>query len=345
MSRRWRTVALIALLVGLLVYPYVVPQPGFWVVGIGLRALWLGLVAMSVSFLAGYVGLVSLGQLTFWGIAGYAVGYLAVLQGYSFGVAVLAAVVIAVVAAFLVGLIAVRVQGIFFVMLTLAISQVLYFSTFQLTDITRGFTGIAPIRAPDVMGISLNAARPMYYTVLFLCILVFLGLRYLTRTPFGIALQGIRDNPERMKALGYPVYWYTLGAFTIAGAVAALSGIVAVFYHGQIVPDAVGLVRSIDVLVVAIIGGIGYLYGAFIGAVAFSILQMFAQLFTDRYNTLIGLVFVAILLFWPSGLVGLFQELRNRMARLFPGTAEPPRSQADVAEEAAPQHEIVQQRD
>jgi branched-chain amino acid transport system permease protein len=307
-------VVLALIVVALLIaFPFVVPRPSFWVVSIGIRALWMGVVALSLIWLSRYTGMLSLGQMAFFAIAGYTVGILTTRNDVSYIISIPAGILLATAVGALVGMIAVRTQGVYFLMLTLAVSQLVFFLVLNASTLTRGYQGIGNITRPEIFGLSLGNRNVFYFLALGIAAGAFLLCRYVSRTPFGLALQGIRDSPERMRALGYNVYLYRVAAFTFAAFIASVAGALAFFYHGGITPGAIDLLRSIDVLIVSVLGGINSLVGAFIGAVGLTMLQNFAQSgwIPMRRITLTGVVFVVVLLFFRGGIVDLPRQLRE----------------------------------
>lgn len=325
MTAKTRNLVLLGVVLALLIiFPFVVPRPNFWVVSVGIRSLWLGIVSMSLIWLAKSTGLLSLGQLTFWGTTAYAIAILSAEGDMPFMLSIPIAVVLATVLGFIVALITVRTQGVYFLMLTLAVSQLAYFYVLNAATLTGGYGGIGGIERPALFGLELGNRNVMYFVGLTLAVATFLLCRYVSRTPFGLALEGIRDSPQRMEALGYNIYWYKVAAFTFSAFIASISGVLATFYYGRITPGAVDLVRSIDILIVSVLGGIGSIGGAFIGATGLTTLQNFAQsnALGIRRLTLTGLIFVAVLLFFPGGIVGLkdqaidgYNSLRARRER------------------------------
>jgi branched-chain amino acid transport system permease protein len=340
MRRQIHLTLVIALVVALVAFPFIVPQPQFWVVSIGIRALWLGIVALSLIWLSKYTGMLSLGQMTFFGIAGYTIGILTTRNDVPYLVSIPAALLFATLVGAVVGLIAARTQGVYFLMLTLAVSQLLFFLVLNASAVTRGYQGISNITRPELFGLSLGDRNVFYFVTLIIAAAAFLLCRYVSRTPFGLALQGIRDSPDRMRALGYNVYLYRVAAFTFAAFIAAVGGVLGFFYHGGITPGAIDLLRSIDVLIVSVLGGINALVGAFVGGLALTLLQNFAQAgwIPMRRITLVGVVFVVVLLFFRGGIVDLPNQLRHywrqltkSLTRLRGATSH--RDPADVTEE------------
>ena len=183
-----------------------------------------------------------------------------------------------------------------------------------------GFGGFSKVAAPEVFGIDLKEPVPFYFVTLA-CALAGYGIvRHLVTAPFGIALQGIRDNPRRMASLGYHVTAHRVAAYAVAGLLAAVGGVLLVWYNGRISPGTVNLAQMISILIVAVLGGMKHPVGAFIGALVYVLLQNFAiDLFVrERFNLVIGGVFLAIVLFSPDGLLGLWAKLRSRLVKTKP---------------------------
>ena len=301
-------------------FPFVVDRPRFWLPNIGVKSLWLGIIAMSLVFLNRYVGLLSLAQMMLAGVSAYGVGYATVTMGLPFFVAVSFGILAGTIAGFVVALIAARTKAIYFLMITLAIGQVFYSWAAQAIEVTNARRGLAPIAKPELGIIDLRDLNTFYYFALFAAVACYLLCRYVASTSFGLALQGIRDSPERMTALGYKVNRYRVGAITFAAFIASVGGVILVFDRSQVDPDVVSLSSTFDILVVAVIGGIGSLGGVFIGAIVLTLLDNFAQDFTDRYMTLTGVVFIAVLLFAPAGLAGIGKQVRRVIDRMRKGT-------------------------
>jgi branched-chain amino acid transport system permease protein len=306
-----RTLSVAALAIFLLAFPFFASS--FWVVQIGIKTLWLGIAAISLIFLAGTVGMVSLAQTAIYGSAGYVVAHLTVMQGWNAWLAVPVALAAAVTVAVVVALIAARSSGIYFLMLTLAVAVFVYFFALQYRPFTQGFSGINGVQAPDLFGQSLRDPTTFWFLAVAVSLAAYLAVRHVVSSPFGLTLQGIRDSAPRMAALGYNVTAHRVAAFAFAGLVAACGGVLAVWYNGQIAPGSIDLTRTIDVLVIAVIGGLYRLEGAWIGALAFTLLTNFANDYTARFNTVIGLIFIGILLLSPGGLAGIWEGVLGRV--------------------------------
>jgi branched-chain amino acid transport system permease protein len=310
----------IAAIGSLIVYPFVVPS--FWTVQIGAQSMILGIIALSLLLLAGYGGMVSLAQLAVAGLASYVAAYFGVHSHAALGVPLPwgLTVVLAVSAGTLfgtaVGLIAVRSDGIYMIMITLAIAVGLFYLARQNMQFFNAYDGFHGVRAPVFFGASLREPTSFYFLCLVCALALYRFVVHLARTPFGLALQGIRDNARRMRSLGYDVALHRVAAFAIAGFIAAVGGVLKVWYAGSISPGSINLGASIGILIIAILGGLTHPIGAFAGAFLFVLIQNFAIDFIDRerFNTLIGLILLGIILFMPGGLVGVAQTVHRRLS-------------------------------
>jgi branched-chain amino acid transport system permease protein len=333
----------------LAIYPLVMPR--FWVLSIASNAIILGIAALSLIFMAGYGGMVSLAQAALAGFAAYMLA-LATLEpsttatGSAIGFALpsipgaVIAVVLATLAGALFGAISSRSYGIYFLMLTLALAVGMYYFVLQNYDIFGGHIGFAKILGPT--GQPRENPAAFYYMCLVAAALLYLGLRYVVRSQLGLTFQGIRDNPRRMSALGYRVGVHRVVLFAVGGFVAGVSGVLGAWYRGNISPGVVDIARTIDVLIIAVLGGLGYPMGAFVGAVFFVLIDVFASSikvfgisFDERFNTLIGLGFVIVVLVAPNGLVGLAdragQSVGRRRGRTTPRAVDPLAVEAGIA--------------
>ena len=302
----------------LILYPLVASP--FFIFQIGGQSLALGLIALSLSFLGGQGGMVSLAQQSVAGVAGYMVAIFGtsidpISLHWPWWLAVGAALLIATLFATFVGWLSVRTEGIYTIMITLAIGVAFYYLTLQNYSLFAGHRGFNQVHAPTVFDTNLRDAVPFYYLALACAVAGYGFIQYLIRAPFGTALQGVRDNPRRMRALGFNVTAHRVAAYSVAGLLAAVGGVQMVWYNNQISPESVGLGSMIDILVIAVLGGLRHPIGAFLGAIVFVLLQNFAIDLIDRerFNTVIGGVFLAIVLFSPDGLLGLWAILRSRL--------------------------------
>jgi branched-chain amino acid transport system permease protein len=232
------------------------------------------------------------------------------------------ALVIAVVFGTAVGALAVRTAGIYTIMITLAVAAAFFYFTQQNYVVFNGFTGFNKIAPPVVFGVDWRDPTAYYYFVLFWAAAAFLAVLYLSRAPFGLALQGVRDNARRMAALGFNVTAHRVAAYAFASLIAAIGGILLVWLNGQVSPGTVAVGPAIDILIIAVVGGIGHPIGAFIGALIYVVLRTFALdalvsvgLPGERYQLLIGLGFLIVVLLSPDGILGIWTRLRARSGR------------------------------
>jgi branched-chain amino acid transport system permease protein len=310
-----RLVGVLAVLVGLLAPLFL---SGYWVGTLLTQMLFLGIVAASLIFLSAFGGMVSLAQVAIYGIAGFVVGN-ATTDGNTKGLnlgwnpwwGALLGIVIAVGVGILFGALASRSVGIYFLMITLTYSVIANLTFGQVTDVS-GFGGISGIPAPHVIGNADAHKARLYYVAFAAALAVYFLLRYLARTPFGLTLQGVRDEPVRMASLGYNVGLHRIAAFGFASFIAAIGGVIFVWWNGHIDPASIDLGATIDVLAIAVVGGLYRIEGAWVGALVFVILNNYSQQISfvgPRFGTLIGAIFLVIVLVSPGGLVGLWDRV------------------------------------
>ena len=294
----------------------------YWVGALLTQTLFLGIVASSLIFLSAYGGMVSLAQVALYGIAGFVLGNVVTngnTKGLNLGwnpwLAVVLAIAVTVLVAVLFGLLASRSVGIYFLMITLTFGVIANLFFGQVTTFS-GFGGISGIPAPHPIGPVDEHPNRLYYVALIVSVLVYALLRYVVRTPFGLTLQGVRDDPVRMASLGYNVVLHRTLAFAFAAVVAALAGVLFVWWNGHIDPASIDLSAMIDVLVIAVIGGLYRLEGAWLGAFVFVMLNNYSRQIDfvgPRFHTLIGLVFLAIVLVSPAGLAGIWERAQGTL--------------------------------
>ncbi|MEO1200292.1 MAG: branched-chain amino acid ABC transporter permease [Pseudomonadota bacterium] len=285
----------------------------------------LGMIALSLMFLAGYGGMVSLIQMSVAAMAGYMVaifgtsGIAEISMNLPWWFYLPLAVLIATIFGTLVGALAVRTEGIYTIMITLAIASAFFYFTRQNYGIFNGYTGFNLVVPPQLFGVDWRQPVPFYYLTLGCAVLAYLAVQYVSRSPFGLALQGVRDNPRRMGALGFNVVAHRIAAYAFASVIAAAGGILLVWQNAQIAPGTAGIGAVIDILVIAVIGGIGKPIGAFIGALIYVLLSTFAPdllmslgLSGERFNLIIGLGFLALVFWSPDGVLGMWDRYQAR---------------------------------
>jgi branched-chain amino acid transport system permease protein len=283
------------------------------------KVMILAIFAMSLDLLVGYTGLVSLGHAAFYGLAGYS---LALIQPkydpMSVFVTLPASLAICALFALVTGALVLRTRGIYFIMVTLAFAQMVYF-VFHDTKLGGGSDGIF-INYKPVIGwgdwslIDLDNRATLYYTVLVLMLGVYLMLKRILASNFGRALQGIKVNEHRMRAIGFPVFRYQLGAYVLAGVLGGLAGYLSALQFGFVNPEIVSWHQSGAVLMMVILGGMGTLGGSVIGAFAFVLLEEFFKddtvfgAFARHWQLMMGGLIVLVACFMPNGLFGLLQR-------------------------------------
>ncbi len=288
----------------------------------------LGMIALSLMFLAGYGGMVSLVQMTIAGCAGYMVAIFGVsaIENISLGwpwyLSVPLALIIAVLFGTLAGWLAVRTEGIYTIMITLAIASAFFYFTRQNYVIFNGFSGFNGVLPPQLFGVDWRQPMAFYYLTLFWAALAYGVVLYLSRAPFGLVLQGIRDNPRRMAALGYNVVAHRVAAYAFSALLAAVGGVLLTWQSAQISPGTAGIGPVIDILVIAVIGGMRHPIGPFIGAFIYVLLKTFALdalvsvgLSGERFQLLIGVGFLVIVFWSPDGILGLWEKWQRAKNR------------------------------
>ena len=328
-SPSWRLLSW-AMLLALAIVCVLAPEifTAFWLSQILTQALWLGIAALSLIFLSSYGGMVSLAQVGLYGVAGFAMANLGhavggLALGWSPWLAVIGGIVAAVLVGLVFGAISARSYGIYFLMITLALTLIVYYFFGQVTQLG-GDGGVRNVVTPGLIGNPVTHPDGLYYVALGAAAVCLFGVRYLGRTAFGLSVQGIRDNPDRMRALGYNVALHRTLAFTVGALIAAIAGILSVWWSTQISPGDVSITQAINVLIIAVIGGLYRMEGAFVGALVYAILNNYSRAWTPsvgvwlgpgRFSTVLGVIFLAIVLASPGGLVGIWVSLRSRLIR------------------------------
>jgi len=273
--------------------------------------IW-GVFAMSLDLIMGYAGMVSFGHSAFFGVGGY-VAALALSRDAGLTSALVLPALAAALAALVIGFFSIRVSGVYFIMLTLAFSQMFYAVTFQAAWLGAE-DGIVGVPRPRIAGLELGDARRFHLYLIVLVALAALALWRIVQSPFGHVLRGIRENEARMQAVGYAVGRYKLLAFVIAGAIAGLAGSLYTQFVGSITPDAFLWTTSGEALLMVIIGGTGTLFGGGLGAAAFILLQSLVSSYTERWMLILGLTFILFVLFAPGGVIGALSGIASRGA-------------------------------
>lgn len=305
--RRRRFVLGIGLAVGLSLLAGVGRMLPTYYVGLLTEALILGIFAMSLNLLLGHTGLPSLGHAAYFGAAAYTMAILSLRVTQSSWASASAGVGMSVLIAAIYGLLALRTSGVYFMMITLALAQVLWGIVFGWRTMTGGDDGLPGIARPELGGLlpwSLQEPANFFTAVLIVFAVVAAALYVVVHSPFGYTLRGIRESAARMDCLGYHVWLYKYLAFVIAGGVAGIAGILFAYYHGFVSPGELSLVVSAEGLLMVIVGGAGTLFGPALGAAVVVFLRNIVSAYTERWLTVLGLTYVLVVLCAPYGILG-----------------------------------------
>lgn len=282
---------------------------GFYIT-VASRILIFALAATSLNLILGFGGMVSFGHAAFMGIGAYAVGILMdagwASAALSWPVAVLAAALFAAI----MGAISLRTQGVYFIMITLAFAQMLYFFMVSLKAYG-GDDGLSLASRSTWTGWDIHNDTGFYFLVLGVFVLVFVGLQRLLNSPLGHALQAIRDNETRMTALGFSVFRIKLMAFVVAGAIGGLSGALLANQNGFVSPSLMQWSQSGMLMIMVILGGVGRLYGGLVGATVFLLLEEILVAYTIHWTLALGALLLTVVLVAPNGLLSLWPKRRR----------------------------------
>jgi len=296
------TVAILALL------PLVL---GRYTISVLTEVYIFAVAALSLNLLLGYTGLVSMGHAAFFGGGAYVAAKIAREVTPLFWVVVPAALAAAGLLAAVIGYLALRTRGVTFLMLTLAFAQMLYALTFRWKDVTGGSDGYSGVPRPAGLGFTVDTTA-FYWLALLVLVLVYLFMYRLVRSPFGYSLIGIRENEDRLRALGLPVTRYKLAAFVLSGVLAGLAGALFAYYNGFVSPHEVHWMLSADLLVMIVIGGVRSLIGPVLGSFVLVWLESVVSSYTDRWQTVMGVLFIVFVLAARGGLVGIASAVAQR---------------------------------
>jgi branched-chain amino acid transport system permease protein len=259
--------------------------------------------ALSLNLLVGYGGMTSLGHASFLGVAAYISALATTRYGLGHGSAAIVSILGTTAMAALFGVIALRATGLGFLMITLALSQVLWGLAYRMSDVTNGDNGIAGLTRPMPFGIPLDSPVSFYWFALVVTAFAYLMMAIFVSSSFGSTLRGVRDQPRRMAALGFNPWMIRWISFIYAGFWGGISGLLYVYYNKYIHPTSLSTTSSAEALLGVIAGGSGTLGGPVVGATLVLLLKNYASAYLDRWNMLLGLVFLFIVLVMPTGIV------------------------------------------
>jgi branched-chain amino acid transport system permease protein len=284
---------------------------GVYYTNLASQVLIAALFALSLNLLVGYAGLASLGHAGYLGLSAYTCGWLMTHLAWSHLAAAAVALVGTTVMAGLFGLVALRASGISFLMITLALGQILWGFAYRWTSVTGGDNGISGLTRPSPLGIDLGDPNHFYYFTLIVFFIVWAAIAAWVRSPFGASIRGSKDQPRRMSALGYNVWLIRWITFVVSGFFGAIAGLMYVYYHQFISPHSLSLANSAEMLLMVIAGGAGTLSGPVVGAALVVLLKNVASAYVDRWIMLLGVVFILIVMFVPGGIVAGLARLRR----------------------------------
>jgi ABC-type branched-chain amino acid transport system, permease component len=280
-------------------------------VGLATEILIFGILAMSIDILAGFAGRTSLGHGAIFGAATYVVVYTVSLSGLSPALGLLLGVLAATGVAAIFALLAVRTSGVYFLLLTLALGMIVWGICLRWTPVTGGENGL---RGDVRSGLLLDPSY-FFWTVLAAAAILSFAMWRFVRSPFGLTLRGIRDSESRMRSLGYNVPLHLFIGFMVSGFFAGLAGGIYAFFNNFVSPSTVALTQSVEGLLMTIVGGVGTLFGSFVGSAAIIILENIVSSHTERWQSVLGITFIVVMIFAPEGLVGKIRALLRRGTR------------------------------
>lgn len=305
-------------LLGLAALPWVLGN-GFYV-NMASQVVIYALLALSLNLLVGFAGLTSLGHAAYLGISAYAAAWLAGNAGFGALPAAACALLVGTASAAFFGVLALRATGLGFLMITLALGQIVWGVAYRWVSLTGGDNGLRLAKRPRVLGFDLDAPVAFYYFAAAVLALAFLSVRRLSLSPFGACLRGAKEQPRRMAMLGHDVWALRWAAFVLAGFWGSVSGLLYLYYHKFVSPQALSLQQSAEALLMVILGGSGALTGPVVGAAVITLVKNVASSYVDRWYTLLGAIFVAVVVFMPRGVVpGVSALLRRARGRARPG--------------------------
>jgi branched-chain amino acid transport system permease protein len=288
---------------------------GEFYVNLASQVLIAAIFASGLNLLVGYAGLTSLGHASYLGLAAYVSAWMYLRLGVGHGISAPVALVATTLVGGAFGWIALRASGLGFLMITLALSQVLWGTAYRWASVTQGDNGLSGLTRPAPFGISLEGARPFYWFTLAVTALAIWLMARFVASPMGAVLAGTRDQPRRMAALGHDVWLARWLAFVQSAFWGAVAGLLYVYYNKYIHPSSLSLMASAEGLLAVIAGGSGTIAGPIAGAAVVVLLKNYASAYIERWNMLLGFVFVAIVIFMPHGIVPGVRSLVARKGK------------------------------
>lgn len=299
---------IVALLVAVLVPQFL---GSFWI-SLVIQIMVFGLLALSVDLLLGHTGIFPLGHAAFFAMAAYTTAILQVRYAQPTLLAAPAGLAAAVILAIIYGL-AVRTSGVYFILVTMAMGHIVWGVSVTWASFTNGDNGIGNVPFPALGSLAIGNLSSYYYLVLAVVVACAFGYRALTRSPFGLTLRGIRESDSRMRALGYNVGAHKYAAFVLSGALAGMAGILYIYFNRFVSPPTASLHVSVEAALMVIVGGTGTVIGPFIGSAIILGLRNYVSGYLVNWMTLMGVVFIATVLWAPDGVLGLMRRFRAQL--------------------------------
>ena len=309
LATRSRVIAIACVLAFAVVSPLFVDE--FSVLVLNQCLIW-GILALSLDLMLGYTGMASLGHAAYFGTGAYATAIMSATYGASFGEAFVVAIIAAAVVTAICALVALRASDVYFLMITFALAMLIWGLAYRWDSMTGGENGIAGIDRPLFMEDTIT----YYYFTLIVAAGVFLFFSVLVHSCFGKTMVGIRESESRMRALGYNVWLHKFIIYMLSGLFSGLAGFLWVYYNSYVAPTDVELVTSFNALLMVSLGGPGTLAGPLLGSTIFVILDNSVNMFTERSLTVVGCIYIVVVLFAPEGIMGFIKQLRTRAQKV-----------------------------
>ncbi len=293
--------------------PFVLPSAFY--LGIATHALIFAILALSLNILIGHGGMTSLGHAVYLGVPAYACAVLSMQAGWAPLPTILASLAIGTATSALFGILALRASGLGFLMITLALGQVMWGAAYRWVGLTGGDNGIRLSGRPHLFGIDLAEVLPFYVLVAAVLVGALFCLWQLDRSAFGACLRGTRDQPRRMRMLGHDVWRIRWVAFIASGFWGSVAGVLYCYDYQYVSPAALSLPQSAETLLMVVLGGAGTLAGPVAGAIIITIIKTVVSSYVDRWYSLLGLTFILVVSVMPRGLIpGLANWMRGKRA-------------------------------
>lgn len=324
-GKQARALALAALFLALVTVPLWLRD--MFYVNVASQILIWSIAAMGLNLLVGYAGLVSLGHAALFAIGGYAVG-IALNAGFGHLAGFMIGLAVILLTSAIFGALALRSTGIGFLMITLAIGQILWGVAYRWVSLTNGDNGINIASRPQPLGIDIEGPTPFYYFTLIMFAAALAVTARLVASPLGAAIRGTRDEPRRLTALGYNVWLTRYVTFLLSGILTGIAGLLFLYYNNFVSPQILTVQSSAEILLMVLSGGSATVFGPLVGAIIIIFMKNVASSFLERWSLVLGLIFVMIIIFIPEGVVpGL---ARLKAALKWPQRARPAATPSSV---------------